>query len=191
MIRIGELKKYVFNAKSHFHVVVQHKKEVMKGCFAVGLYWQGITHDLSKFSPEEFRTGILYYQGNRSPNAAERELYGYSCAWLHHKGRNKHHYEYWTDVSRDRRQALEPKKMPPRYLAEMVMDRIAASKTYKGSAYTDAFSLQYLDLETGGSNHIMHPETYQELRKILTILAEQGEDAAFAYIRKMLRKGSY
>ena len=56
-------------------------------------------HDLSKYSREEFWTGVRYYQGNRSPNAAERETVGFSKAWLHHKGRNKHHYEYWIDVS--------------------------------------------------------------------------------------------
>ncbi|MBP3413486.1 MAG: catalase, partial [Oscillospiraceae bacterium] len=69
---------------------------VRKHCFRVGLYWQGLTHDLSKYSPTEFRSGILYYQGTRSPNSRERELKGHSLAWMHHKGRNKHHFEYWT-----------------------------------------------------------------------------------------------
>ena len=59
----------------------------MKNCFAVGLYRQGLLHDLSKYSWEEFATGVKYYQGNRSPNAAEKEEKGYSAAWLHHKGR--------------------------------------------------------------------------------------------------------
>lgn len=181
--------KYLNNAKGHLRVVLHHKWEVMRGCFRVGLYRQGITHDLSKFSPTEFSAGVRYFQGTRSPNAMERELYGYSRAWLHHKGRNKHHFEYWTDVSGDRQHCLEGKKMPPRYLAEMVMDRIAASKTYKGDAYTDRTALDYL--LHGRDHELMNHETYRELRKILTILADHGEGAAFRYVRRMLKRDSY
>lgn len=83
-------------ALQHFKTITYHKYLVMKGCFAVGLYRQGICHDLSKYSWTEFRVGAKYYQGNRSPNNAEREDIGYSSAWLHHKGRNRHHYEYWV-----------------------------------------------------------------------------------------------
>ena len=72
----------------HFKTITYHRYLVMKGCFKVGLYYQGLTHDLSKYSPTEFWVGAKYYQGNRSPNNAEREDIGYSSAWLHHKGRN-------------------------------------------------------------------------------------------------------
>ena len=78
----------------HFGTITKHKFLVMKECFRVGLYRQGLLHDLSKYGWTEFRVGCRYYQGNRSPNNAEREDRGYSSAWLHHKGRNKHHYEY-------------------------------------------------------------------------------------------------
>ena len=131
------------NAWNHFKVITRHKWEVMKNCFRMGLYKQGLLHDLSKYSPAEFKMGVVYFQGNRSPNAAEREEKGYSTAWMHHKGRNKHHFEYWTDVSKDK-SCLAGVKMPPRYLAEMVADRVAASKIYKGKNYTDAASLEYL-----------------------------------------------
>ena len=83
----------------HFCTITKHKFLVMGGCFRVGLIRQGLTHDLSKYSPTEFLTGMRYYQGTRSPNAAEREDKGYSDAWMHHKGRNRHHYEYWTDMN--------------------------------------------------------------------------------------------
>ena len=161
----------------------------MEGCFKVGLYKQGLLHDLSKFNPEEFMTGVRFFQGTRSPNAKERELYDYSVAWLHHKGRNKHHFESWTDVAADRSKALEGKKMPVNYLAEMVMDRIAASKTYKGDKYTDSTALEYLDRSM--DKDMMHPDTYAELRKILTILSEDGEKVMYAYVRRLLRKGTY
>ncbi len=87
------------NVWNHLKTITEHKFFVMKNCFRVGLYRQGLLHDLSKYSPEEFVIGVRYYQGNRSPNAAEREKYGFSKAWLHHKGRNKHHFEYWIDFS--------------------------------------------------------------------------------------------
>jgi hypothetical protein len=169
------------NAKKHAKLILKHKWLVMKGCFQVGLFWQGITHDLSKFSPTEFIVGVRYFQGNRSPNAAEREKMGYSTAWLHHKGRNKHHYEYWCDVSPDKK-GYAPIEMPPRYLAEMVMDRIAASKTYKGKDYTDATSLEYLEL--GVDEKGMHPQTYKDLVHILTMLKNHGERYTFRYIRR-------
>ena len=85
--------RYRKNAWHHFLTITHHKLVVMGGCFRVGLWKQGLLHDLSKYSWEEFRTGVLYYQGNRSPNAAEKEEKGFSRAWLHHKGRNKHHFE--------------------------------------------------------------------------------------------------
>ena len=129
---------YLENAKNHFRTITEHKIMVMKNCFRVGLIKQGLLHDLSKYSWEEFKTGVKYYQGNRSPNAAEKEAVGYSAAWLHHKGRNKHHFEYWIDFAPDKERGLIGNKMPLRYLVEMVMDRIAASKVSKGKDYTDA-----------------------------------------------------
>ena len=87
------------NIKGHFETITRHKLLVMKYCFACGLYEQGLAHDLSKYSPTEFIPGCIYYQGDHSPNEAERLARGYSSAWLHHKGRNKHHLAYWIDYS--------------------------------------------------------------------------------------------
>ena len=161
----------------------------MQGCFKVGLYRQGILHDLSKYSPTEFLVGARYFQGNRSPNNAEREDIGYSSSWLHHKGRNRHHFEYWVDYNlrgKDGESPLVPVKMPGRYVVEMLMDRIAASKIYKGDAYTDASPLQYFD--GGRARKFMHPETAALLEQFLNMLAERGEEYTFAYIRSMLEK---
>ena len=106
-------------AWQHFKTITRHRFIVMAGCFRVGLYWQGLTHDLSKYSPTEFLQGARYYQGIRSPNAAEREVKGYSEAWMHHKGRNRHHYEYWTDMNMERR-VYESVPMPRKYLVEPI-----------------------------------------------------------------------
>ena len=81
--------------------------------YAYGPCKQGILHDLSKYSPTELKTGAKYWVGTRSPNSIERETIGYSSAWLHHKGRNKHHWEYWVDFSR---QGVVPAKMPTNVL---------------------------------------------------------------------------
>lgn len=175
-------------AIGHFKTVTKHKMLVMKGCFQVGLYKQGILHDLSKYSPTEFLVGCRYYQGTRSPNNGEREDSGYSSSWLHHKGRNKHHFEYWIDYSIEQTEVpLSGVKMPRKYVVEMVMDRIAASKTYNSDAYTDHDPLKYF---LRGKNHyMMHKDTAAELEKLLRILDARGEKQLYAYIRNVYLKG--
>ena len=176
-------------AWEHFKTVTEHRRLVRQGCFAVGLYRQGLLHDLSKYMPSEFFMGVKYYQGYRSPNNAEREDRGYSTAWLHHKGRNKHHYEYWVDYAASEGIGAVPIKMPKRYLVEMVMDRIAASKTYNGKNYRDDMPLAYF--LKGKPILLMHEETKRELEFLLRMLAEHGEDETFSYIRKNVLKNDY
>lgn len=177
------------NVWNHFKTITEHKRLVMEGCFKVGLFKQGLLHDLSKYSPEEFWTGVRFYQGTRSPNAAEREKYGFSKAWLHHKGRNKHHFEYWIDFSIDKSKGLVGHKMPVRYVAEMMMDRIAACKVYKGKEYTDSSPLEYYHREK--KFIVIHPETRRLLEKLLVMLSKKGERRTFAFIRKLLKQGDY
>lgn len=173
----------------HFVTITRHRFKVCKYCFMAGLYRQGLTHDLSKYSPSEFIAGARFYQGNMSPQVKERVVLGYSAAWLHHKGRNKHHFEYWIDFAPDKERGLIGNKMPLRYLVEMVMDRIAASKVYKGKDYTDASPWEYYSRSR--DYVVMHPETKAMLEKLLLMLKDQGEKKTFAYIRKILRKGRY
>lgn len=173
-------------AWQHLKTINHHKWLVLCGCFRVGLYWQGICHDLSKYSPTEFRTGARYYQGNRSPNAAEREDKGYSEAWMHHKGRNRHHCEYWSDMNRESKR-YEPVPMPRKYLVEMVMDRRAACMTYQGDKYKDDSALRYF--ERGLERYSMHEKTTRELEYLLTMLAEKGEDETFRYIKENVLPG--
>ena len=175
------------NITGHFKTITRHRHLVMKNCFKAGIPVNGLLHDLSKYSPAEFIPGIMNYEeGKRSPNEHEREVKGYSSAWLHHKGRNKHHFEYWTDINPATRQ-YEPVEMPRRYPAEMVMDRIAACKTYQGAAYTDASPLQYLD--RAKESRLVHPKTMKRLRFLLTMLAERGEKETFRFMRRVVLKG--
>ena len=173
-------------AFSHFKTITWHRWLVRQGCFKVGLYWQGLIHDLSKYSPTEFWIGARYYQGNRSPNAAEREDKGFSEAWMHHKGRNRHHYEYWTDMNKVTR-FYESVPMPRKYLAEQVMDRRAACIVYQGKDYTPGSALAYF--MKSRERELMHPKTRQEMEYILTMLRDKGEAETFRYIKRDVLKG--
>ena len=173
-------------AWKHFVTITRHRFLVRRGCWKVGLIWQGLTHDLSKYSPTEFLVGARLYQGTRSPNAAERDEKGYSEAWMHHKGRNRHHYEYWTDMSRATGR-YEAVPMPRKYLVEMVMDRRAACMTYQGKAYRDDAALKYFT--KGRERVLMHPETARQLEYILTMLANQGEETTFRYLKDSVLAG--
>ncbi len=169
-------------AWEHFKTINHHKWLVMKSCFACGLYKQGLLHDLSKYSPVEFRVGAKYYQGTRSPNNAEREATGVSTAWLHHKGRNKHHFEYWIDYSKEKDKPMMGMEMPINYVVEMFCDRIAACKTYQKDHYTNRSALEYY--EQGKKKYMMHPKTEELLCHLLTYLAEHGEEETYDYIRR-------
>lgn len=171
----------------HFKTITHHKLLVAQGCFRVGLYWQGLTHDLSKYSPTEFLVGAKYYQGNRSPNGVERKDKGYSTAWIHHKGRNRHHFEYWTDMSLETGR-YESVPMPRKYLVEMVMDRRAACMTYQGAAYTDASPWEYY--QRSHDRNLMHPQLQQELEYILRMLRDEGEEKTFRYLKEEVLPGN-
>lgn len=174
------------NSVHHFKTITSHKLLVMHYCFKIGLYRQGLLHDLSKYTPIEFLNGVRYYQGFRSPNDAERADKGYSEAWMHHKGRNKHHLEYWTDYRIGGvKGTMYGVKMPLNYVLEMFCDRIAASRIYNKDSYTDDMPLTYF--LKGKSSPMLHPETAAFLEKLLRLLAVQGEDKALRAIRKYRR----
>jgi hypothetical protein len=170
----------------HFKTITEHRHLVCRYCLRLGLWRQGLTHDLSKYSPSEFWRGARYYQGTRSPNDAERRETGVSLAWLHHKGRNRHHLEYWVDyvIEPDGQTVFGPNPMPLRYVAEMFCDRIAASRIYLGDKYTDAAPYEYFS----DSRHRIpiHPQTAEELERMLRTLRDEGEERAFAYVRRRL-----
>ena len=170
----------------HLKTVNHHRWLVLQGCFRLGLYCQGLTHDLSKYSPTEFWVGAKYYFGNHSPNDGERQDKGYSSSWLHHKGRNKHHLEYWIDYSPTKGEKMAGLEIPVRYVAEMFCDRVAASKTYRGSDYKDSDPYDYYMRSL--DHYLIHPKTAALLLDMLTVLKEQGEDEAFRHIKEDILK---
>ncbi len=175
----------------HFRTITAHKILVMKGCFQIGLYKQGLLHDLSKYGPTEFLVGCKYYKGYMSPNNAERYDKGYSSAWLHHKGKNKHHLEYWIDygVGEEGGEgvAMCGMKMPLIYVAEMFVDRVSASKNYQKEKYTDRGALDYYN--NSKDHYMLHPDTRAMLEYLLEMLWKKGEKETFTYVKTQVLKG--
>lgn len=172
----------------HFNTITKHRHKVIRHCARAGILRRGLLHDLSKYSPTEFIAGAKFYAGQHSPNDSQRRACGYSQAWMHHKGRNKHHFEYWTDYNPHSHRA-EPVKMPLVYVIEMFCDRIAASKIYQGDEYTDQKPLEYFLWRKEYMD--INPETLEMLEKLTVMLSEKGEKETFAYIRNVLQKREY
>lgn len=165
----------------HTKTVMKHRREVRKLCFKCGLYWQGLTHDLSKYSPTEFINGVRFFTGTKSPHSGEREKYGYSKAWLHHKAHNKHHREYWFDRKGDK---TIPVEMPIEYLVEMICDRVAACKIYMKDNYTTSAPLSYyvnnMDINS------FHPQTRAAIELYLRYLIYYGEAETIKTLKELV-----
>lgn len=167
------------NFLAHLCKVRTHRKWVRHYCFKVGLYWQGLIHDLSKYSPTEFWESVEYYQGNRSPIDACKENKGYSLAWMHHRGRNKHHREYWTDYYDKGTASIA---MPYKYAVEMLCDFLAAGRAYNGLAFTYEEELKWWENQLS-KNICIHPQT----AKFITLALQRitnGEELSTSLVRQ-------
>lgn len=150
-------------ALKHLKKILTHKKYVFFFARKLGIGWQGFWHDMSKFSPVEFLESVKYYQGTSSPIDAAKADMGYSMAWLHHKGRNKHHYEHWQD---NFDKGGEPLKMPDKYVKEMICDYLAAGRAYKGKDFD--FHSEWLWWQNKNKNNIaMHPSNWCVVNSVL------------------------
>ena len=170
-----------FKAFRHFCTITKHRHLVIKYCFMAGIGWQGLFHDLSKYTPTEFMEGARFFAGDKSPTEGARRELGFSRAWVHHQGRNKHHFEYWRYSPKTRR--IEPVKMPLRYVKEMFCDRVAAGHVYLGKNYTDDNPIQYF--QRGIAKTLMHPETAELLEGWLFRLQRSGAKETFKYIKSV------
>jgi hypothetical protein len=154
---------------------------VRKLCFKCHLYWQGLTHDLSKYSPTEFWNGVKYYTGKASPHIGERKACGYSKAWIHHHNRNKHHAEYWQDIGTDgKTHAVD---MPHEYFMEMICDRVAASMIYLGDKYTNSSPLEYY--ESHEDENQFADRTRYDLEYCLIYIRNHGFDKFVNYAKRL------
>ena len=154
----------------HLKTVLIHKYYVFIYMVQCGYIWRGITHDMSKFSWTEFSESVKYYNGKRSPIDECKKENGYSLAWLHHKGRNKHHYEYWVDYLDD---GGKPIEMPRKYAIELICDWIAAGRTYAhnaGKKFTYTDELEYVKWKLGIAK--MHENTKKYVLDCFTQFAD-------------------
>ena len=160
------------NILLHLVKILKHKYWVMYYCCFARLYWQGIVHDLSKFSPTEFLESVRYYNGYVSPIEARKKKWGYSKAWLHHRGRNKHHYEFWTD---NYDKGVTTIRMPYEYALEMVCDFLGAGRAYYGKDFTPKKELEYWENKKKDSPDMkIHPDIKSFMDKMLNIFVEDG-----------------
>ena len=160
----------VSNILKHWKTVRMHRKWVRHYCFLAGIPWRGITHDLSKYSPIEFFESARHYDGQRSPIEVAKETQGYSRAWLHHRGRNSHHWTYWTD---NYSEGLTTYLMPEKDFVEMVCDFLAAAKAYNPhSVFLFDKELDWWNKEKVAGCNAMHPKNKARLDIILNAFAE-------------------
>ncbi len=161
---------YLKNVLKHFKLITRHKWIVFKLCCKIGEPWRGFMHDWSKYSPTEFLEGVKYYVGTYSPINECKKNVGYSKAWLHHKGRNKHHVEYWFDERAPQQTPIIPYK----YAAEMICDKLAAGMVYKGKNFTNEYELEYWKKEK--DNIHINENTKNFITEVLTQVLEKGID---------------
>jgi hypothetical protein len=158
------------NVIKHFNLITHHRWIVFKLCCKIGEPWRGFLHDLSKYSPTEFWESAKYYVGNHSPITESRKDKGYSEAWLHHKGRNKHHSQYWVDINAPEVTPVIPYK----YAAEMICDKLAAGIIYQGKEWTKESELSYWEDEREKIE--INSKTKDFITAVMTEVAEQGID---------------
>lgn len=118
---------------NHLRTIQTHRKWVRRYCRWAGIPWRGLVHDLSKYSPTEFFESARYWTGVSSPIEEAKKDKGFSKAWLHHRGRNPHHWAYWAD---NYSEGLTIYPMPKNDFVEMVCDFLAAGQAYKKSQFS-------------------------------------------------------
>ena len=143
------------NILGHWKTIHIHRKWVRYYCFLAGIPWRGLIHDLSKYSPTEFFESVKYWTGHTSPISEAKNDVGISLAWQHHKGRNKHHWAYWTD---NYSEGTTTHLMPEKDFTEMVCDFLAAGRAYNKNifSYSKEYKWWLEDKEKGnkGMNEI-------------------------------------
>jgi hypothetical protein len=165
-----------YHILKHFHTVNKHRFHVFLNCVRCGIPWRGFVHDLSKYSPKEFFPSARYCTGKKSPIGEERKAEGgYSNVFIHHTRKNRHHYEYWVDVTTGDI-ILIP--MPYKFALEMCCDMISASMVYNKGHYDSSLPLAYF--EKNQKKSLMHSATKDFIVQILTRYRDDG----FKAIRK-------
>lgn len=182
----------ITNAIKHFKLISTHKYYVFKNCYKAKLYWRGIKHDLSKYSPVEFFESVKYFSGDRSPIDNCKEVNGWSKAWLHHKGRNTHHYEYWQD---NFDKGGQPLMMPYEDAVEMVCDYIAAGQAYMKDKFTYEAEYEWW-LNKKANGIAMHAHTLLFVDLMLRVMKRDNSNEVLTpqrakYLYEKVAEGKY
>ena len=164
----------------HINTIMNHRKYVRKSCFKMGLYWQGLIHDLSKYSLTELSV-CKYYTGVGSPHNECRNKTGYSKSWLHHKYKNKHHWQYWLDDKEEG--GFVPIKMPYKYVIESICDFVGAGKAYSKEKWTKESPLNYWNDKCEGKR-LMHVDSYNLTKTLLNKIKELGEEEFYKWYKE-------
>lgn len=175
---------FMKNLIKHLKTIYIHRRYVRKSCWKMGLFWQGLFHDLSKYSVAELKIA-KYYTGKRSPHQVCREMIGYSPSWIHHYHRNKHHFQYFWDE--DEEGKIIPIKMPYKYVVESFCDMVGAGKAYsigKKIKWNCTDPLDYWNKMCVGKR-IMNKESSSLLGELLTHLyCSQSEKEFYDWYKK-------
>ena len=155
----------------HFHTINKHRWFVFLYSIKAGIPFRGLVHDLSKYSPTEFFESVKYYDGSKSPIHFAKLDKGYSVAWLHHKGRNKHHYEYWEDLNKDGRYGAF---IPYKYAVECICDKLSACRVYNGKNFNNNQPLDYWNKVDKKNLIKIHPGIAEFTEVILTKISTDG-----------------
>jgi Family of unknown function (DUF5662) len=150
----------------NLNYIFKHKWFVFVECCKMGMPLRGLVHDLSKFSVAEFKPYALYFFGklpdwqsfkhaNGFPYEFTKDYWEekFELAWLHHKRVNPHHWEYWVDM--DSKNEMLVRKMPEKYMKEMLCDWRGAGRAINGKDDTKEWYLKNRD------RIMLHPETKQ------------------------------
>ena len=161
---------YIKNFFKHLHRINKHKYIVFKLALKAGIPFRGVMHDMSKYSFIEFFEGVKYYNENGRPIFKCKKENGYSNAWLHHTGINKHHFEYWYDFATEDKSIL----MPYKYTIEMICDTLAASLVYKGKNWKSTDPLEYFNRRE--DKEYINKKIQLVLEEVYTLVASDGID---------------
>jgi len=119
----------------YFKYLSQHKWYVFVECVRRGQLWRGLTHDLSKFRPDEFFPYVRHFFGFKLDDTEtrgyavrndQRKDRRFEMAWLRHQHRNDHHWQWWVRILADDMTVALPMSEGARI--EMFCDWIGAGK---------------------------------------------------------------
>lgn len=172
----------------HLKTVHVHRKYVGEACRRMKIPFQGLIHDLSKYSITELKM-CKYWTGAGSPHEACRRTIGYSPSWIHHYHKNKHHFQYFWDESEDG--TIIPIQMPYKYLIESFCDMVGAGKAYLKDKWTLHSPWDYYVKMCKGKR-IINDKSIFLLEKLLWGMHEAESEEAFykwyGQVRNYLKK---